>query len=212
MKRIIDLTLPLTAGMRGVAVKPAMTLADDGWNAATLELYTHCGTHMDAPRHFLPHGPTLDQQPLDPCIGPARVVDLTPVGPREPITVQRLAPWHDRIGPGDRLLVRTDWSKRLGADAYRNELPRISLELARWLVDRRVALVGVEPPSIADVNNLEEVAAVHGVLLEAGVVVVEGLANLDAIRADVVQLIVLPLPVVGGDGSPVRAVAIEDIG
>lgn len=222
VKRFIDLTLPLDPDLRGVAIEPARTIERNGWNATTLSLYSHCGTHMDAPRHFLPEGATIDSLPLAACIGPARVVDLTPVRPRERITVERLGPRREEIRPGDRLLLRTDWSRPptwwdkksphpwVGAPEYRDQLPRIDLELARWLVDRGVVLLGVEPPSVADVNNREELTAVHRVLLEAGVVVVEGLANLAQIRRPTFELLVLPLAVRGGDGAPVRAVAVED--
>ena len=112
--------------------------------------------------------------------------------------------------PGERLLLRTDWSKQYGTDSYRQELPRISIELARWLVDRQVALVGVEPPSVADVNNLTELTDVHQTLLRGNVVIVEGLVNLDQIQREQVQFIALPMKVVQGDGSPVRAVVLED--
>ena len=210
MRRIIDLTLPLEPAMRGVEIEQVHTLAADGWNAAELRLFSHCGTHMDAPRHFLPHGTTIDAQPLDSCIGRAHLIDLTPIEPRELITVAHLEPWHLKIGRGDRLLLRTDWSHRHGTDAYRDDLPRVDVELARWLVDRGVVLLGVEPPSVADVNDPEEVTSVHHVFLEGGVTVVEGLTNLDKITSETVELIVLPLRVRDGDGSPVRAVAIED--
>ncbi len=210
MKRILDLTLPLESTMRGVDVEHVKRLETHGWNATRLSLYSHCGTHMDAPRHFLPEGATIDSQPLAACIGPARLVDLTPVEPRELISVERLGPWEEKIRRGDRLLLRTDWSRRHGTPAYRDELPRIDEALARWLVERGVALLGVEPPSVADVNSPGELTAVHRVLLEGGVIVVEGLADLDQITSETVELIVLPLRVRGGDGSPVRAVAIEE--
>ena len=76
MPRIIDLTLPLENGLRGVSIEPARTLEKDGWNATTLHLYSHCGTHMDAPTHFGVSDQTIDQIPLDRCMGPAWVVDL----------------------------------------------------------------------------------------------------------------------------------------
>ena len=63
MKRILDLTLPLESTMRGVDVEQVKRLDTDGWNATRLGLYSHCGTHMDAPRHFLPEGATVDWQP-----------------------------------------------------------------------------------------------------------------------------------------------------
>jgi len=98
MKRIIDLTLTLEPGMRGVEIHQAKTLEVEGWNAKRLELYSHCGTHMDAPRHFLPGGAAMAEQPLHACMGPALVVDLTPVQPRELLTVDRLAPQAEAVG------------------------------------------------------------------------------------------------------------------
>ena len=210
--RIIDLSLAIDNGMPGASIRPAKVLESDGWNATTLELYSHCGTHMDAPRHFLPDGPTLEQQSLEQLVGPAQVVDLSTVGPREAITVQHLASIEEKVVAGSRLLIRTDWHKRFGTESYRNELPRISLGLAKWLVDRKVALIGVEPPSVADVNNIAELTEVHQTLFRGNIVIVEGLAHLDRIQKSTVQFIALPLKINGGDGCPVRAVAIEDGG
>lgn len=73
----------------------------------------------------------------------------------------------------------------------------------------RILLLGVEPPSVADVNDKEEVTAVHRTLLGAGIVIVEGLANLEALQQERVTFIALPLKLEGGDGSPVWAIAIE---
>ena len=208
--RIIDLTHPLNEAMPGFEIATAKRLEVEGWNATTLTLYSHCGTHMDAPRHFLPEGNTLDQQSLDVVVGPALVVDLTPVEPTELITIEHLASVANQVQPGVRLLLRTDWYKRFGTPEYREKLPRISVELANWLADRQVALVGVEPPSVADVNNKQELTEVHQTLFRGQVVIVEGLANLDQIQKPTVQFVALPMKIIGGDGSPVRAIAMED--
>ncbi len=209
-RRLVDLSLPIDNNLRGVSITPCTTLADRGWNSTTLSLYSHCGTHMDAPKHFLgDHAATIDQQALDACCGPARVINLTPVESRELITVERFLERCDTVQAGDRLLIRTDWHQRHGTAEYRDALPRISLDLAHWLVQRKVALVGVEPPSVADVHDLEELTAVHQTLFRGGIVIVEGLANLDQLRASIVDFVALPLRVVAGDGSPVRAIAFE---
>jgi kynurenine formamidase len=209
MSSIIDLTLPLENGMRGVQLDTAKSVERDGWNATTMTLYSHCGTHMDAPRHFIDQGAGIEQIPLETCIGPAKLVDLTPVEPRELITPSRLGGAADTIVAGDRILLRTDWSHRHGTSAWRDELPRIDVSLARWLVARRVKLLGVEPPSVADVNHRVELTTVHQILLEAGIVIVEGLTNLDKLSTETFHLIVLPMRIPGCDGSPVRAVAVE---
>jgi arylformamidase len=196
--------------MPGVSIRSAKRIEVEGWNASTLELYSHCGTHMDAPFHFVPGAATIEAQDLRVCIGPAIVVHLHPIEPKRLIEVADLASIESQVTPGCRLLLRTDWHKRYGTDVYRHGLPRISLNLARWLVEKRVGLIGVEPPSVADVNNIQEVTEVHQVLLRGGVLIVEGLANLDQLRRDVVNFIALPLHLPGGDGSPTRAVAIEE--
>lgn len=205
--RIIDLSLPITNEMPGVEITVAKQLDVDGWNATTLKLYSHCGTHMDAPKHFLPGGNPLEELDLSVLVGPARVVNLAPANHKQLLTVADMAKVESLVTPGSRLLFRTDWYKRYGTSAYRHELPRISLELAEWLVARQVALIGVEPPSVADVNNMEELTSVHQTLFRGKVVIVEGLAHLDQLRSEVVEFIALPLKVIGGDGSPVRAVA-----
>lgn len=206
---MIDLSLPVNSKMPGVDVSDARRPARDGWNATTLSLYSHCGTHMDAPFHFLPDGATLDQQDLSVCVGPATIVNIAPAEPWQLITVADLGELANQIEPGARLLFRTDWYKRYGTSEYRNQLPRISLELAEWLVKHRVAMIGVEPPSVTDVNNIQELTDVHQTLFRGNVLIVEGLANLDQIQSPVFDFIALPMNITGGDGSPVRAIAIE---
>ena len=66
-------------------------------------------------------------------------------------------------------------------------------------------MLGVETPAPADVHNKEELTAVHHALLGAEIVIVEGLANLDALQQEEVTFIALPLKLAGVDGSPVRA-------
>ncbi len=211
-RRVIDLSLPVNAGLPGAVVTPCKTIDVNGWNATTLSLYSHAGTHMDAPVHFLRDGATLDAQDLTVCCGPARLVNLPDTAPRHLITVEDVVGAIGTVFPGDRLLIRTDWHRRYGTPAYRDELPRISIELARWLVEKQVALIGVEPPSVADVNNRIELTDVHQTLFRGGVVIVEGLANLDQIQHSECDFIALPLNIVGGDGCPVRAIAMIDDG
>ena len=207
--RIIDLSLPVDNELPGAEVSIAKRIEVEGWNATNLSLYSHCGTHMDAPCHFLPGGATLDQQDLNLCVGPAKIVDVAPAQPKQLIEVADLGPLAASVQPGDRLLFRTDWHKRFGTPEYRNELPRISLGLAQWLSEKQVGMIGVEPPSVADVNNKQEVTEVHQTLFRGNVLIVEGLVNLDQIKSPTVQFIALPMKITGGDGSPVRAIAIE---
>jgi len=205
--KIIDLTLTLYHGMRGVEIQPHTRIATDGYNTTHLKLYSHAGTHMDAPLHFLEGGATIDQWDLQKCIGPALVLNLTHVEPNALITVADVAAYADQIEPGARLLLRTDWDRHAELPDYRTHFPRISRELAHWLAERGVWLVGVQTPSVASLADREELRDVHQILLRGAIVIVECLANLDQLPPTV-TFIALPLKVQAGDGSPVRAVAI----
>src|SRR5262245_10472720 len=210
MSRIVDLTLTVRHGMRGVEFEQFHTVAEHGWNSRVLHLYSHSGTHMDAPLHFAAGDGTVDRISLDRCLGPAWVADLAGTPPRALITVADLGGVARQVRPGDGLLLRTGWSARADQpQIYRDDLPRVSRELAEWCVDRRVRLLGVEPPSVADVNNLDEVRVIHRTLLGGGVIIVEGLTNLDALRHERVFFAAVPLKIDGGDGSPCRAFAID---
>jgi kynurenine formamidase len=210
MARIIDLSLTVRQGMRGVEFEKLHTVNEHGWNSRLLHLYSHSGTHMDAPLHFEAGDGTVDRIPLEHCLGPAWVADLSGVEPRAMISVAHLGSVVKKVRPGDGLLLKTGWSTHVDQPQYyRDHFPRVSKELAEWCVERRVRLLGVEPPSVADVNNLEEVTAIHRTLLGGGVVIVEGLANLEALRQECVLFCAAPLKIDGGDGSPCRAFALE---
>jgi len=210
--KIIDLTLPMQPGMRGFASEPKYTVDRDGWNATTLSIYSHAGTHMDAPVHFSVSDQAIDQIPLQDCLGPAWVVPLDKIKPKTLIAVDHLGEIAAQVQPGDAVLLRTGWSQLVDQpDYYRDNFPRISAQLAHWLVDRQVRLLGVEPPSVADVNNLEEVTEVHHILLGGNVIIVEGLTNLGEISTEKVFFGAAPLKITGCDGAPCRAFAIEGV-
>ncbi|WP_084417050.1 cyclase family protein [Mariniblastus fucicola] len=207
--QLIDLTQTITPEMPGVSWESARTLEDDGWNAGTLHLYSHSGTHMDAPLHFgCGDQATIDQTPLNVCLSTAWMAEID-AEPSCLIEVNDLGNVANQIQPGQSLLLKTGWSQfACDAEKFRNQLPRISVELAQWCVERQIKILGVEPPSVADVNNLDEVTQIHEILLGGGVTIVEGLTNLDQLPTTAPFLFgALPLKVLGGDGSPCRAFA-----
>ncbi|MEM9079897.1 MAG: cyclase family protein [Verrucomicrobiota bacterium] len=208
---LIDLTATLTPETPGVSWETAKDLDRDGWNARTLHLYSHSGTHMDAPKHFgctHPIGNTIDQLPLETFLGPARVLLLNPE-PAELLTPAHLGELATSFPTGHALLLHTGWSQyRSDPEIFRNQLPRISDDLAHWCVEKKVRILGVEPPSVADVNNLSEVTRIHQILLSGGVTIVEGLVNLDQLPANQdFTFGAFPLKIQNGDGCPCRALA-----
>ena len=208
---IIDLTMTLENGQTGVQITPKYTVEENGWNATTLQLYSHIGTHMDAPFHFGVSSQTVDQIPLSRLLVPGRVVHVEVDGPGHVIELDSVASQLEHVSAGQAVLLKTGWSRHFGnRTLYRDGLPRISEPLANYLVRHQIGLVGVEPPSVADVNNLEEVTRIHQILLGGDVVIVEGLTNLDAIGDGTFTFGAMPLKIGNGDGSPCRAFALTD--
>ena len=211
-RRIVDLSYPIDGSdPRGtVSLGPWKTFAEHGFAITLVTLDTHSGTHLDAPSHQLPGAPTLDRLDLGKCVGPAEVVDCTAKRPYQLIEVPDLEAIAHRVHPGGRLLFRTDWSRRWREPDFNEGYPAFTVESATWLAEHGVALVGIDTPSVAPCYRpVEVINAVHRPLLEAEVVLVENLTNLAELRQPAVEFIALPLNLVGSDGCPVRAVAIE---
>jgi arylformamidase len=208
--RIIDLTQTLRAGIRGYSADPARSIEKDGWNALTLHIYSHAGTHVDAQPHFNAGKRGIDQVTVDNFVADCWVVDLTGIQPKSLIEVGHLGIVVANIKPGEGLLLKTGWAQYINQpEIYRDGLPRVSEELVMWCIDAGVKLIGVEPPSVADVNNLKELTHIHQLLLKARITIVEGLVNLEQITQEKVQFFALPLKIENGDGAPCRAIAIE---
>jgi arylformamidase len=173
-------------------------------NVTKISACLHLGTHVDAPRHFINDGRTVEQLPLDVLTGPCYVVQL-PDGV-EAITAEIL----DRTeitSDMKRVLFGTRnshyWAK--GESTFQTDFVAITEDGAEWLVERGVQLVGIDYLSISPYS---ESIPTHMVLLQAGVVIIEGL-NLSNVMRGFYDLYCLPLKIAGADGAPARAILIQ---
>ena len=208
--KIIDLTLTYDSNTNGFYKNQKNILENNGWNSSTLNIYSHAGTHMDAPVHFGVSKKSIDEIDLERCIGKAWLIDIPDCKPKQLLEVKDLGNVAGDFKKNDSLVFRTGWSEHINTTKYRNELPRIGAELADWCVKNSVKIIGVEPPSVADVNNLEEVTLIHKILLNGDITIIEGLCNLDKIKEAHFTLYAIPLKIKNCDGSPARAFAIEN--
>ena len=218
--RIIDLTMTLEEGMQTFPTHwhPFVEITQLGRHGLEnretrkLVLGTHTGTHIDAPRHFIPGGDTVDKLPLEQLVGPASVLDLTAFGAGMEVGVSDL----ERIlgdRPATRVLMRFDWDRTLGTMTYYNDSPFLTEEAAQWLVDRGCRLLGMDtamPDNPKHGRNGPKDCPNHKILLGNGVVLLEYMVNLSAIDQSEVYLVVAPLKIRDGDGAPARAFAILD--
>jgi arylformamidase len=208
--KIYDISVPVYSGMVTWPGDPPAVLtrrADmdrgDFVNVTHLDIGAHTGTHLDAPLHFLAGGADTEGLDLDVLVGPALVVHLDDTV--DAITAAVLAA--AAIPPGTtRVLLRTrnsaTWAR--GEAVFQRDFVAVEPDGATWLVEHGVRLVGVDYLSVAP---FADGVPTHTILLQAGVIPVEGL-NLDGIAAGIYQLICLPLKLRGSDGAPARAILI----
>jgi arylformamidase len=208
---IYDLSFPLYSGMPvypgdpPVVMEPRAALsAGDACNLLGLQLGSHTGTHLDAPRHFLPEGVTVDQIAWEALLGPARLVEA-PVG--ESLGVEFVAGLE--LARVRRLLVRTRPPGEAPPSEHTPGWSTFTPEAAELLAAGGLLLLGTDALS-ADAFHAPG-HPVHRALLGAGVVLLE---ELDLRRPPVgdYTLVCLPLRLREGDGSPCRAILLREAG
>lgn len=176
----------------------------DTSNDSKLACSVHCGTHVDAPAHFIEDGITADQLPLDMLVGTATVLEFPGIDIITPDLLETQI-----LGPQtERLLLKTKNSD-LWTDPdheFNPDFVALSAESARWMVNKGIKLVGIDYLSIQMFKDAEPLT--HRILLEAGIIILEGL-NLREVDPGEYQLICLPLKLAGSDGAPARAILIE---
>ena len=168
---------------------------NDTTQLTTITLSTHTGSHVDGPAHLIPGTIGVDGLDLDKLMGLARVYQLGAVTVIDQAMLEGL-----NLDGISRVLLGTRSS---GEKGFTNNCPGLTFEAATYLVERGVALVAIDSLSV-DGGNVDTYPA-HRVLLEAGVVVVEGV-NLSEVPAGDYELICLPLKIKDGDGAPARVV------
>jgi arylformamidase len=192
--------IPIFPGDPGFGLERVFSIAGGQIaNVSRVHMGVHTGTHLDAPIHFIDGAPSSESIPLEAGIGPAWVVDVTHLNDAA-VTEQDLAAL-DIPTDASRLLFKTRnsalWSEREFSTAF------IGLDggAASVLAARGVRLVGIDYLSIGPYGDA---IPTHQALLRAGIAILEGI-DLRAVEQGPVELLCLPIRLVGSDGVPARA-------
>jgi len=238
--RVIDLSMPIDGRTPGLMKplwsathwhgKPSGELVDMNrlptrlnWHISIFTMGSHVGTHTEASYHRLKDGLKLYEVPLERWVGNAVCYDVSPKGPRELVTVRDLEEAEDKaeaeLSENDIALIRTGWTDLfmhgMNTKTYMIKSPAMSGEAAKWLVERKVKMVGAdfnsfdpEPPNWNLYLDAESTPG-HTTLLEHGIPIVENLVNLKCISGRKVFFVGVPLRFTFiPDASPIRAIAI----
>ncbi|MBB1485635.1 cyclase family protein [Oceanospirillum sediminis] len=220
MGKIIDLSMTIDEGMQTFAAHwhPFVEITQLGRHGIEnretrkITLGTHTGTHIDAPRHFIPDGKTVEQISMEQCVGYALVLDFSHLPDFHEISREEL---ESSVGSNsvERVIFRFDWDKHLGTNKYYSDHPFLSESACEFLVEKGCKLIALDTPqpdnpkngrfSIKDAPN-------HKILLGSDILIVEYLINIKLIKSTITTLVVAPLKIASGDGAPVRCFAIEE--
>lgn len=239
--RVVDLTQPLGPDTPVIGLpeifgqSPGLTVevisryddAGPAWYWNTLTLGEHTGTHFDAPVHWvtgkdLPDN-TCETIPVGRLVGPACVLDCSTETDADPdflLTPDWIERWegeHGRIPAGSWVLMRTDWSKRKGAEAVLNidesgpHSPGFHKDASELLAHGRDVLgVGVETigTDAGQAGGFDTPFPNHTIMHGAGRFGLASLCNLDQLPATGAIVFAAPLKIVDGSGSPLRVLAL----
>jgi len=201
--------------------KTVATVEKDGYFAREISLPEHFGTHLDAPAHFVRGLWTVDQIPPERFFASLVVLDVTAgakANPEYQVSVDDVARWeqaHGQIPLNAVVIANSGWSTRWSSPKdYRNpdekgvmHFPGYSLEAARFLVEGRNAIgLGIDTLSI-DYGPSKDFP-VHQYTLAHSLYHLENVANLDHTPASGATIVVAPMKLEGGSGSPVRIFAL----
>ncbi len=209
--KLIDLThciaenMPVYPGTESPRFVTGCSVEVDGFLEKKITLFSHTGTHMDAPSHLLTNAKMLDRFPVDQFYGSAFLFKLES-SMNKIIGVEELKPHADSFNQVDFLVIHTEWSQYWGSEQYFADYPVFSLEAAEWLTQFKFKGIGLDMISIDEITSHE--LPIHKVFLRDETIIIENLTNLDLIQGNRFILSCFPLKIKDADGSPVRAVAL----
>jgi arylformamidase len=219
-KRIVDLSLTVGDGTKGppstgaqVEIVPNRR-GPGHWQASAMKSSIHTGSHVDSPRHVVAGAPLMDEIALDRVIGTAVVFSLPNTPANHAITMEELKSCGVQVEPGDIVLIRTDWSDRMwGTPEFFTQSPWLAPDAAAWLVAFGPKAIGFDfseeyiAGRSADFGSEDFVT--HKAILGKGVIILEGLTNLGALRTSRVEFFA-PFYKIAAEGAPARFFAIVE--
>ncbi len=195
---------------------------DDGVFWQKFEMSTQDFTHLDAPKHFDRDGLANHEVPVTQLIGEAVVIDMTYKKPGEQVTAKDLEDSGVLVRKGDVVIIRTDWTdKAFGTRRFWSDQIGLSLDAGDWLVEKGIKALATDfYTDPQPVKACETCGALHKVerseirnhhkFLNKGILLIDFVTNLGAIKCDRVILVYLPIKLKGTDGAPARVIAIEE--
>lgn len=171
------------------------------------------GTHIDAPSHCIQGGKSIHELRVSELVYLCIVIDISEKShERYSLTTEDITDFEERFGfipEKSAVLIHTGWGRYWeNPSQYHNNhlFPSVSKEAAQALIDRGVSAVGIDTLSA---DRPCDGFHTHQILLGAGKILIENIANLQKLPATGTILMVFPLLIKDGTEAPVRLVALR---
>lgn len=179
----------------------------DAWYIMSeVQMWSHVGTHMESPFHYLKDGQDCAGIPLERVVGEGVLIDFTDKAVGEPITAEDLEERGQDIREGDIVFVRTGLSHNYRTPRS-HDRPYFPVEAIRWLVEKGISCLGVDCSGIE--KRDEPTQPSHEMLFKHGIPLIEHLAHLDRLSKTRFFVVAVPWRVHGLEASPVSVIAFE---
>ncbi len=205
LSHVIAESMPVYPGSEPPRIADACTIARHGFAEKLLSLYSHTGTHLDAPGHILEGAAGLGEFAAGHFMGPGHVLDVSAIRGGT-IEISDIEKHEAALLSADYVLLHSGWARYWGDSQYYGSYPVLSDAAARWLARFHLKGVGVDMISVDSLKS--DAMSIHRIFLEKNMVIIENLTGLEALVGRTFIFSCLPLKWAAGDGSPVRAVAI----
>jgi kynurenine formamidase len=210
LTHLISQDTPIYQGDPQPDFEPSSTIEKDSYNVTRIIMGSHSSTHVDAQKHFMMYGNSIDREPISKFIGESVVIDLS--GKRnigEGITFSDFESLSKVIKDNDILLIYTGTSEYWMTDHdIKYDFTYLEPSAAQWIVDHHVKCIGIDTVSVEKYGSKEGLS--HKILLSSSVGIIENLnSNLKNLSGKRVFLVCMPLLLEGVDGSPARTIAFD---
>lgn len=195
--------MPVYPGTEQPRLTTACTIDDCGYRETLLHMFSHTGTHMDAPAHMLRGGAPLDSYDAAGFTGRAVVVDCRG---QSAITLPLLQSYD--LSGAEFLLFCTGWDKKWGSPDYYRDFPCLTAEAAAYIASLPLKGIGEDTISLDPCDSTDYPN--HMTLLAADFVNTENLTGLEPLAGKTVTFFTLPLKFENADGCSCRAIALEE--
>lgn len=215
-KNFVDLTYEMQPGMITFAywhppfsIKKIGRLNIEGRETKLISFGSHCGTHLDAPLHFIKNGRTIPEILLKELVGEVTIVDFTYLKENECVTERMLK----KLKITKKMLFKFGWGKHWNKKKFYQGYPYFTKEAAKFLVNKKIEMVAMDSPTPDDsrIKLTKKTlgtaidSPIHKIFLKAGIVIVEYVANLDKLYDyQGWNIAAIPLKIKNGDGCPAR--------